>query len=301
MGQRWIPIPNAALTLLVLLFIGCDGKPASPAAPAGTRPRVASLVPAATDLLLGMGAGDHLVAISNYDIDREGTRSLPRVGDYQSLDWERLSVLRPDIMIVFMTPDRMPEGLKQRADRLGIKLMNVRTERLEDVFLQWAALGKAVHEEKKAEAAIARLRSQLDEVRKHVAGKPKVRTLIVREKGADGVVGVDNFLNDALEIAGGENVVRTPGWPSIDREMLLSLKPEVIIQLLPEASPQVVGEAKQFWAALPHVPAVASGRVHILTQWFTLQPGSHLGQTAKMLASLLHPDAPATRPVGDLR
>ena len=50
--------------------------PAGSAVPAGkVIPRIASLVPAATDLLLAMGAGDHLVAVGNFD---NAPQELPR-------------------------------------------------------------------------------------------------------------------------------------------------------------------------------------------------------------------------------
>src|SRR5205807_2554340 len=67
------------------LAAGCrDGPAASTSRPSsGGAMRVASLAPAATDLILGMGAGDHLVAVSNYDAAEIGGRKLPQVGDYQ--------------------------------------------------------------------------------------------------------------------------------------------------------------------------------------------------------------------------
>jgi iron complex transport system substrate-binding protein len=122
-----------------------------------------------------------------------------------------------------------------------------------------------------------------------------VRTLIVRDKGAQEVVGRENFLDDVLQIAGGENVIQASGWPSIDREQLLALKPDAIIQLLPEAPPHVIEEAQRNWAGLPRIPAVASGRLAILTGWHVQQPGLHLGQLAGEFAEVLHRPA-TTRP-----
>src|SRR5258705_13722080 len=69
-------------------------------------PKVASLVPAATDLIVSMGAGDHLVGISNYDdSSRAELKHLPKIGDYQTIDWERLRALKPQILIIFQSPD----------------------------------------------------------------------------------------------------------------------------------------------------------------------------------------------------
>src|ERR1700744_3416424 len=80
------------------LFIGCDRRGTSAVSPVAKHPTVASMVPAATDILLGMGAGDHLVAVSNYDTANPGAARLPRVGDYQNTDWEKLASLKPDVI-----------------------------------------------------------------------------------------------------------------------------------------------------------------------------------------------------------
>jgi iron complex transport system substrate-binding protein len=285
----------AIWSALALMFAAgaCDRKGGAPGR-AVERPTVASLVPAATDLIIGMGAENHLVAVSTYDVQRPETAGLPRVGDYQSLDWEQLSAIHPAVMVLFMAPDRMPAGVKQRAGQLGIRLVNVRTESMEDVLRTMADLGDVLEERDRSEVLARQINQQMRETSRRVAGRPRVRTLVVREKTPEGVVGRGNFIHELLRVAGGENVVQASGWPSIDREMLLSLKPEVVIQLLPGASPQVVEEARRTWDGLGEVPAVKTGRVYILTEWWVLQPGSHVGELAGKFAELLHPQGPAT-------
>ncbi len=273
--------------VLLAIPIACD-KPAPP--PTSTSPRIASLVPAATDLLLAMHAGDRLVAVSNYDT-QPGVQSLPRVGDYQQIDWEKLTALRPTVMIVQMRPDHMPPGLLQRADSLGIKLVNVQIEQVEDLYTAAGILADTAGKPAEGPALVASLRSQLDAVRSRATGQPTVRTLIVIDADPKFVVGRGTFINDALEAAGGENALPAdmPHWPTIDRETLLSLKPDVILQLLPGASPQVLAQAKSNWQALADVPAVKNGKVYTITDWFLLQPGSHVGETATIFAEKLHP------------
>src|SRR5690348_14403504 len=87
----------AAAALVCVALFGCDREPGSSVAgaptstPAMSCPSIASLVPAATDLIIAMGSGDQLVAISNFDQDRPETHGLPKVGDYLTNDWERLA------------------------------------------------------------------------------------------------------------------------------------------------------------------------------------------------------------------
>src|ERR1041385_4892477 len=171
----WWPIQILAMTI-ALAALGCR-KP--PPAAVTKSPKVASLVPAATDLIVGMGAADHLVAVSTFDTQRPEIKSLPRVGDYQQIDWEQIAALRPDIMIVFYSPERKPAAVRQRVEELKIQLLNVHTQRPDDVFAELANLGNALHEPQKAIDEYKQLRNRLDAVRKRTAGKAKVRTLVL--------------------------------------------------------------------------------------------------------------------------
>jgi iron complex transport system substrate-binding protein len=160
---------------------------------------------------------------------------------------------------------------------------------MQDIFTTLTTLGEVLRDPARADRAAAELHQQLDAIRKRHAGRAAVRTLIVLDTDAQAVVGRDNFLNDLLEIAGGENVVpATMGpWPTIDHEMLLKLRPDLVLQLLPEASEQVLAEAKRVWTQFPQLPAVRSGRVQILNQWYLLQPGWHIGRTAGLFADAI--------------
>lgn len=290
------PIPATLLVMswsLLVLLSGCERKPAESGS-AGTV-RVASLVPAATDLIIGMGAADQLVAVSNYDVEREGTRGKPRVGDYQNVDWERLRALKVNVLIIFQSADRVPPGMKQKSAELGVELVNVRTETLDDLFLEMKHLGQVLKVEQAANRAGEALRRQLDEVRRRIAGQPRVRTLIVRDAQAEQVVGRGNFLNDLLEIAGGENVVTAEGWPTIDRELLRSYRAEVILQLLSEAPPHVEREARRVWETLGDIPAVRNHRVVVINAWYTQQPGYQVGVLAERFAQALHGEVATTR------
>lgn len=254
---------------------------------------MASLVPAATDLLLAMGCGDVLAAVSNYDQQRAETSHLPRVGDYQSIDWERLGLVRPTLLIVQMAPQRVPAGMRQRSQAIGARLLNIQIERLGDVSAAIRAIGDAVGRPDRAQALADDLARRLNILRTRTAGLPRVPTLLVVSDDGLSVAGPQTFLDDLLEIAGGANVAGrlAARYPAIDREMLLSLRPEAVIQLLPSASPAMVEQARRHWKALPALPAVSAGRVHILTDWYLLLPGSHVADVAAKFAEILHGDA----------
>jgi iron complex transport system substrate-binding protein len=292
-----------AMTLFAVLLAGagCDRQtdPLTPAAGAATAPTtqpnaktsVASLVPAATDMIIAMGARERLTAVSNWDADRPEIAGLPRVGDYRTVDWEKLAALRPGVMIVQYRADKMPPGLSERATELGIRLVNLRMVYLDDVFTAQKQLGEAIGESEKADAASKKLRQQLDAVRAAVAGKPPVRTLVSQTESPLSTVGGGNFMNDLLTIAGGRNVIEggDNSYPNIDVERLVALNPDVVIHLLPGESPQVIERAKAFWSSHSELTAVKNGRVYYETESHMLLPGPLVGKIAERFATLLHP------------
>jgi iron complex transport system substrate-binding protein len=285
------------LTLALLLAgLSCDRSKSPGSTGAGRR--VASLVPAATDMLIAMGARDHLVAVSNFE-SSAAVKDLPRVGDYQTTDWETLARLRPDAMVIQVAPDRVPPGLRQRADELKIELVNVKIDRLEDVFDTMQRLGAVAGERDKGRDAVRDLRARFDKLRDQCAAKPPVRVLIVRDENGQEVIGPDNFLDDVLRAINMTNAGKELGkpYPTVDRERLIALAPEAVIVLLPDAKPQSLETARRFWAALPSIPAVAHNRVSIISDGYALVPGARLADLAQQINDRVRPP-PATTPPG---
>lgn len=303
MGQRII-YRTFIFFLLAMAGQGCGQESSPPPVQTDVKiekPTVASLVPAATELLLGMGAADQVIAVSNFDADREGTAGLPRVGDYRTVDWEKLSELRPDIMIIQVRPDKLDPGLAQRAEQMNIRLVNVSIYRLEDIFTTIQVIGEAVDRPEEAAAAAKKLRDQLDAVRRRVKGRELARTLISIGESPLSTAGGGTFVDDLLEIAGGKNVIQGGfnSYPTIDREMLLQHDPDTVLQLLPDASQQVMEQAAQFWKSMPQLSAVKRDRVYFLMEWYLLLPGLRVGDVAERFAERLHPAAPPAARVED--
>ncbi len=253
---------------------------------------MASLVPAAADLIVGMGAADHLVAVSNYNTGPE-VAGLPRVGDYQTVDWEKLTVLRPDVLISFYGPGHTPAGFLEKIEDLHIAQLNVKLDRLDEIYDGITKLGTTCNEPTKAAALRERLRSGIDAIRSRYKDQPPVPALIVRSANGLDLAGPDTFFDDLLQAAGGKNVVSgSTSWPTLDREALSALRPDVILQLLPGRDARTVEQAREMWKSLPQLPAVGNHRIYIFTEDYIMQPGPHLAEVAERFATALHASAP---------
>jgi iron complex transport system substrate-binding protein len=288
----------AALACCALVSCNRQPEKAASTQPTATKQiTVASLSPAATDIIAGIGAGDHLIAVSNYDADRPGIPNLPHVGDYQNTDWEKLAQLQPTVIIVQMDPSRIPPGLRERAEAIGASMLDVQIENLADISRTIDQLGAALNEPAMALAAQHRLQSQLQTVHMRVALQAPIPTLLALDDSGTSAAGPGTFLDEVLTIAGGSNVLAgtSEHWPSVDKERLLQLSPAAVIQFLPGATPQVLAQAKLFWQNLPTLPAVAQGRVYPMTDPRSLIPGLEVGDLAEHIAAVLHPQTATTQ------
>jgi iron complex transport system substrate-binding protein len=278
--------------LAVVVFIalqGCDQPRQSASSPPARHPTIASMVPAATDILIMIGARDHLVAVSNYDTANPAAANLPRVGDYQTTDWEKLASLKPDILLIQMNEASVPPGLKSRAADLGAKLVNVRINTLPEIQSAITQLGQVANEPDKASAALADLNSRLEKI--HAAApSPPVPTMIILDDTGKGVVGPGGFLDDLLTLAGGKNVAAELGKPyaTVDPERIAAMNPSVIIQLLPNFSPDQIARTERAWANLPNVTAVKEHRIYTITDWYALLPSPHVADLAEQFSRAVH-------------
>lgn len=253
-------------------------------------------MPALTEMLFAVGAGRQVVGVSSYDDFPPEVKLLPRVGALLDPDAERILSLKPDLVIVYGSQT----GLERQFARAGIRIYSYRHAGVNNTLQTIRDMGAVSGHAREAEVVARGLRSQLDAIRARVRGRPRPRTMLVvgrepmtlREVFASGGVG---FLHDLLDAAGGENVFsdvkREAVQPS--SETMLVRAPEVIIELRPDPSPAaaIVQKERDAWELLASIPAVRSGRVHLLYDSALMAPGPRLARTAETFARVLHPEA----------
>jgi iron complex transport system substrate-binding protein len=279
-----------SLTLAFVLLLSAEGVQQ-------TRPtRIVSLIPATTEMLFAIGAGDRLVGAGNFDRFPPEVDRLPRVGGLLDPDTERILALRPDLVIVYATQVE----LKTRLERAQVPYFSYEHRALPDIMQTIRALGARVDAGAAAARLVAEMDSALINVRQAVAGKPRPRTLLVfgREPGTlRGVYasGGYGFLADLLDVAGSDNVLGEIKQQSVQAstEMILSRRPDVIIELRYGDDKRAVNVDQELaiWKTLPSVPAVRNQRLHLLAGDEFVVPGPRIVNAARRFARALHPES----------
>lgn len=256
--------------------------------------RIVSLIPATTEMLFAMGAGDRVVGAGNFDRFPAEVDKLPRVGGLIDPDTERILALRPDLVIVYNTQVE----LKSRLDRASVPYFSYQHRAMPDIMETIRTLGARIGAGPEANRVATEMEQALADVRKAVAGRPRPRTMLVfgRERGTlRGVYasGGYGFLADLLDVAGGDNVFSDIKQQSVQAssEMMLTRRPDAIVELRYGDDRRAVNieQELEIWKSLPSLPAVRNRRLHLLVGDEFVIPGPRIVRAAQRLARTLHP------------
>jgi iron complex transport system substrate-binding protein len=260
-----------ALLLFALLLALCSRAHAAPVdlvddggqhlhlpAPAG---RIVSLAPNVAELLYAAGAGPNLVGTVAYSDYPQAARQLPRVGDSQRIDSERLLALRPDLIIAWLHGNAQAQLEQLR--RLGIPLYYSEPKKLSDIGPAIRAMGKLAGTEALAEQAARQYQSRLDRLTAANAGKPPVRVFFQIWDQPLMTINDHHLIADAIHTCGGVNVFGTlaPLVPTVNAEAVIAADPQAIVATGADAGrPPWLDE----WRHWPKIAAVRDGNLYFI-------------------------------------
>ncbi len=235
--------------------------------------RIVSLVPSATEALLQMGVANRLVGRTDYDRTAE-LASLPSVGGGLQPNLEILVSLDLDLVIRFAgASDR---ATAERLTELGIPHYAVQPDGIEDVLTIIRDLGRIMGTSDAADTLLREIGDALDDVARRVAELPQPRVVYLLGGDPPWVAGPGTYIDELMALAGGKNVFDDLGplYAPVSMEALLDRDLDLILLSEGLTSP----------SPLAHVPsAFLPASVEI--------PGPGLGQAARDIARLIHPDA----------
>jgi len=252
---------------------------------AQTPRRIVSLNPTTTELLYAIGAGERIVGRTAYDLWPEAARALPDLGPGLRPNVEAVLAAKPDLVILYASDDNRDAARRLRA--AGIATAAFRVDRIADFMRVTRALGALVGDTTAARVTTDSVRRTLERVRfaTRALGAPTVfwpvydRPLLA--------VGGGSYLDELIAIAGARNVYGFLSAPSpqVTVEDLIQRDPDIVL-VAPASRDRFLSDPR-----LRAMRAVRLGRVLAVDTNLVLRPGPRLGEAARSLAALIHPDA----------
>ena len=280
--------------------------------------RIVSLLPAATEVVAALGAGNWLVGVSHEcDYPPDVVRDLPRVtrttidssqssaaidaavraagAAATTIDVALLAELRPDVIVgqtvcdvCAVGGDALTRALVDVPARPRVVHLHAHT--LEGVLSDMLTLGDAVALRDEADELVAGLRYRLHRVRAGQASHPTLhrpRILVVEWLDPPSVAG--HWVPELIAIAGGQDVGNTPGARSVTHSwaQLVALEPERVIVALCGFD---VARARRETRAVTDSDAqrlFARGVEFLDGNAYTSRPGPRLVDAAEQLALMI--------------
>lgn len=209
--------------------------------------RIVSLLPTATEVLFGIGAGNALVGRSAWcDYPAEALR-VTSLGDALfAPNLEVIASLEPDLVLLYAGGSNTTTA--ERLRTMGMPTLLIRTDLLEDVSKVAALLGRATGHERAADSLVAAFRSDLDAATTRDSAGPTVFILAWGQPLT--TLGRGSFVSDLIVRAGGRNLFGDIAAPSapVGIETVAQRHPDwTLFITASDASPRVRPE----WRAVP--------------------------------------------------
>jgi iron complex transport system substrate-binding protein len=287
----WRPVSQVVLVVLLMSSLSAGCAESAPSATQGEKPlRILSLAPNVTEMLFAMGLGDRIVGRCIYCTYPPEAAAIPAVGDEMQLAFEKVIRLEPTIAFLVTRRDVLP----RRLEGLGIRAVPLQSDRMDQMFNAIHIIGRETRHEEAAAALLTKIDADLDAVRRRVAGlaRPKVLFAFPMTVGSSRIMvaGRGTFVDDLLKVAGAENAYpEAADWPTVGPIQVIAMAPDIAIINAAGEAPDRVQAIRTAWSNLTSVPAVAHGRVYVLTESFLTIPGPRVGLAAKLLAETIHP------------
>lgn len=250
-------------------------------------PRIVSLAPNVTSILLALGAGRELVGVSKWckDVARVGRRA--QVGDCWKLDIGEVMRLRPTLLIgsVPFAPETVEEILKQP---VGFLALNPRT--LVDIYNDVWTLAQLVGRKRAGEELIRKMEWGFASLARRVE-KIQRRPRVYCEAWPNPHISSPPWVAELVRMAGAKMVVNA-GARIRDKDVARA-RPDVIVLAWAATGNRAKPESALRNPAWKNVPAVRSGRVVVIRDELLNTPGPPLVQGALELFRAIHGRAPS--------
>lgn len=288
---------SLALMGLLSLIAACGGRQAQQQqASVGPRPqRIVSLSPSVTEILYGIGAWSQVIAVSQYCTYPDDVKNKPRVNGWDKTNLEQVMALKPDFVIGV---DAQEPFLRDKLNGLGVRSLFVKSVTLAEVFASIGEIGRATGHEKEATDLSAKTKGEIEAVRKAVADRPHPRVLCVVDRVPGTIRDLytathGSYLDELISIAGGDSIAPEAdrGYGKITKEAVLTLNPEVVIDMVQGSKGKFGEDPVAVWGELGEINAVRDKRIYSFTDPSVIHPSQFVGHTAELFARALHPES----------
>lgn len=251
--------------------------------------QIGSLAPSATETIFAVGAGSRVAGVTDADDYPQEVENIEQIGDYQQTNTEKIASLEIDLILQSFDgfTKEQAEDLEQKT---GAKVVVLNPSSVEEAIDSVSTVGKATGNTEKAQVVEERLQGELDQLQRQLEGLPEPTVFYELDYEPLFTVGPGSFINDAIQLAGGENVTADAqqAYPQYSVEKLLGDDPEYY--LAGRSSGTTVEDIKSR-PPYSSLRAVQQDNVFVVNDDLINRPGPRIVEGVREIAETIHPDA----------
>ena len=242
--------------------------------------RVISLAPNLTELMYAIDAGDRLVAVSDYSDYPQAAKKLPRIGNANSTDVERILAFKPDLILTWKTGT--PTATQEYLRRLKLPVFELEFRKIDEIPGGMEVLGELTGKVARANSVAREFRSRLNGLRKKYEGRESVSVFYQVWDQPLMTVNSDHYISDLIKLCGGRNVFADLHSlvSVVDIESVIGRSPEAIISAIGDNRSQ---QRREQWSRWKIIPAVKNNNIFSISPDLLSRPGPRVLQGAGIL------------------
>lgn len=212
--------------------------------------RIVSLVPHATEMLYEIEAEHRIVATVAFADYPQAAQSLPRVGDYNTLNIEAIVAWQPDLVIAY--PGGPTRADVDRLIDLGLNVFFSDPQGLEEIAHTLRLFGALTNQDTKAEEAAQTFEQGMDALHRRYSNRAELSVFYEVWHDPFYTLNGENFISHVLTLCGARNIFADLPMtsPQVSLESIVSQNPDVIVTNQKRAG------ADSHWQQRPQMKAV---------------------------------------------
>lgn len=293
----------ATFVMAMMIFVGCSSKPTTMQDREGnefTVPAevntIISTAPSNTEVLIGLGLADKLVAVDKYSADIEGvSEDLPKI-DFRNPDAEAIIALNPDIVIASghnKAGDEDPFALIKEA---GIPVAYIPSSySIDGIYGDIEFIASLTDTEKEGKELVNSMKKEVEAI-KAIGDTIQDKKNVYFEIGAGSglyTFGNETFLNEMIETIGATNIFgEENSWITATPEAVIDGNPDVILANTPgtnESGLTAIEDivSREGWDT---ITAVKNGDVYQIDKNSSSRASQNIIKALKEMAKAVYPD-----------
>jgi iron complex transport system substrate-binding protein len=263
--------------------------------------RVISLAPSVTETIFELGLGSALIGRTDFCRYPSQAKAIESVGGFYDVNIERLLTKRPSHVFALRENARSVEALR----RFGVPVTEVDHSSRGGIRASLITIAAVCGVKERAERRLAELdREEREAIATCESARgmkvtTPIRTMVVVGRTREGsassgvyVSGKDGFYSELLTMLGAANVNThsTVAVPSLSAEGIMSLNPEVVLEIVNVDDKERPETLLAFWRSFPQLDAVKNNRVFLIDDDYASIPGPRYIKVLRLFASrVCHP------------